>query len=383
MFRPVVDLYESTPNVEVAPELEFDDVEVVLGPEGPPTDYPQLDGYAEERTAVGGEPGGEEEDPVTYQTYGVFLDWSHPDRARSQEWLMTFEGIIPGTSRRSGNIQTWADPDPEDACGTYAEFHDRAATFCSWGVCGFVDCEGSADRLVILDQPAPLDPETTDCSVYETREGEVIEYRIREAFNSVLVIEPVHDNEGNCPYPLPTPECFPYAVSYEIRAAGQWIMEGQSTGFLHQRTVGADGRCAYESYVASCGDVTCDMTGEGEDPLQPIGWEGDSRCLLTSRVREGEVFANPFFCLVVQPGLCGERAGTFCDDPDEVFPTVRDSWMRWSVRGGFREQRVEVGSLPGVLRFNPGDGSLYAIDRSDRGLVEVDLDTLRVIRNYL
>jgi hypothetical protein len=136
-----------------------------------------------------------------------------------------------------------------------------------------------------------------------------------------------------------------------------------------------------EDYVASCGEVTCDMSGG--DALQPIGWTGDPRCLLMGRAREGEVFANPFYCLAVRPGLCDDRAGTHCDDPEEVFPSVRDSWMRWSVRGGFVERRVEVGSLPGTLRYNPGDGQLYAVDRSDQGLVEVDLDTLRVVRSYL
>ena len=377
--RPTTDYYEITPRITELPEQTFDGSDVLLDPLEAPTDFPWLEGYTIERSAD--VVSSDTNETESYQTYGVFFDWSHPERSKTEQWLLTYEGVIPGTSRRGGNVQAWAAPEIPNPCDTYAEFVDRAATYCSNGVCGYADCDGAADVLVILDGPSPLDPEATDCSVYEVGGDEALEYRIREAFNSTLVIEPIHDD--GC-IPLPTQECFPYAVSYEIRANNHWILEGYSTGFLHNRTSDGEGRCMDRDFVADCPEITCDMseTSASAEPFQRTGPEDlDPRCLLASRVREEEVFANPFFCLMIHPGLCGDRA--VCESPDDVFPTVRDSWLRWNASGGFHELRVEVGDLPGTLRYNPGDDSLYAIDRSDMGLIEVSLLSLRVLRSYL
>jgi hypothetical protein len=74
----------------------------------------------------------------------------------------------------------------------------------------------------------------------------------------------------------------------------------------------------------------------------------------------------------------------FCDvaEAEEVFPTPRDSVYSFTVAGGFRGVRVSTGSLPGTMRFNEGNRSLYVVDRSDLGLIQVSTTLLTVVTNY-
>jgi hypothetical protein len=353
-------------------------VEQALGISEPGAELPRMEGYAVRRTAA-----ADALDEDQTQTFGFFLDWSHPDRARSDRWSMVYEGALPGSGRASGDV---AAPAAESE---YALFRDRAASFCEVGVCGMSDCPSTVDHLVILDDPSPLPGSEVDCSPWRApadgSEWPGLEYRIRMATDTVLQIEPLPERRGAPP--LPDPECFPYAVAYEVRAAGYWVLVGDEVGLLHRRQAGEwldldgdgelDGRaCEDEPVEQPCGQVTCDTASyePGADPLQRTALEGSPSCLLTGRVPRAGVFANPFFCFNLLAPECGGLAD------DECLP--RDTSFVWDVRGGFSEASVEVGDLPGSMRWNPGNGSVYVLDQSSLGLVQVDFDSLSVVQSY-
>jgi hypothetical protein len=221
--------------------------------------------------------------------------------------------------------------------------------------------------------------------VAEGEEG--LEYRIFQAFDDHLVIEALDDSRPDLrQVPLPSNECFPYAVSYKIRANSYWVLLGSESGFLHHRVEADDGSCAYEEIQADCVLRGCDNDEylPEDEPMNRTDFGGDSRCLLDGRVMPGGPFANPFFCLDLYPAICGERANTFpeCSGPDDIYATSRGSTYTFTVVGGFRGVRVDGGDLPRTMRINVGDGSMYVVDQSDLGLIEVDLETLTVVRNY-
>lgn len=376
-YRGAIDARDTIPFLPDPPSLDFEDLVQDLGATAPADDFPRMEGYTVNRRVDEDRPPEDRR-----QSYGVFLDWSHPERARSDAWRLVYEGIIPGSERASGNVE---EPDGEGR----AVFLDRSASFCQLGVCGHEDCGPVADRLIILSSPEPIDPEV-DCSVYEVPadgDAEGLEYRIVRTHEHQLILEPVR--EAGMP-PLPTQECFPYAVSYLIRANGYWVVEGQVTGLLHRRRAfGDDEVCVDDPLWETCPEPTCDIgeyASPEEEPLRRTGMDGDVRCLLNGRALYGQPFANPYFCFQLAQPLCEDRAPELCEVGEDgetlIFPTPRGTTLSFEVEGGFRGVRIEVGTFPRTLRWSPADRSVYAIDQSELGLVQVDLDSFSAVASY-
>ncbi len=367
-FRWAVDPYETLPYLYEPPDQEFEDLTQNHGDELPPDTIASMEGYLGQRSIE----SRDVPDADDRTTYGVYLDWSHPDRILNEAWLAVYEGVLPGTSRASGNVQ------PPSA--VQAEFLDRAANFCTDGVVGQSECRGNlacaGDRLQITSEPAPVD-DATDCRAFAASEEAPLEYLVAKANRHSLIITTINA-------PLPDPLCFPYAVEYRIRASGQWLIHGQTTGFLHHRIANADGECFESPTPTECGPITCDSDtyGGDEDPLNRTTLDGPIECLLDGRAFEGEPFANPFFCFTLNTAQCGTRPTELCN-ADGTFDTPEDSFFEWTVRGGFQGVRIGTGALPSAMRYNAGDGRLYVIDQSNLGLIEVRLDTFTAVASYL
>ncbi|MBI5486312.1 MAG: hypothetical protein HY905_03155 [Deltaproteobacteria bacterium] len=300
----------------------------------PPDEYPRFADF-----------GGEtpEGDP----TYGVLFDAEHPRRAVSQTWIVEYEGVLPWTDGNGGQV------------GEVGWFRDRAMPFCARGVL-------AGDILIIKDGPDPLD-ETADCSAWGAVGQETeLEYRIADAYADRLLLETVVGADGN-EDPLPAPDCFPWAVRYEVRVGGQWLVRGESTGFQHHVTVGEDpdptndvpGLC-----VEAPDDAIC--TPYENCTTEPV----DVRCLHDGRATQGLVYKNPFLCFTMNGGT-----------------SVSERGMRWELdaTGGFAALSVETGALPvaEALDLTTETGpALLVVDSSSDGLIRVDLQDFTVSDNW-
>lgn len=302
-----------------APTLQLAGGSTVSYDDEPPAPFPRFADFAEA-------------DPWGNDTYGVFFD-PDPRRAVSQRWSIEYEGVLPYTDGTAGNVES-------DGWLT-----DRGMAFCAVGVL-------AGDRLTLLDAPEPLDPASAACRGYGgADDGELREYRIVEALADRVRLEALPGKA-----PLPTEECYPWAVRYEVRVSGQWLVQGEGVPFQH-RVIAEGGACVEEPDEAGCPPLaSCDELPEG----YPF------RCLNQARAREGVVFRNPWICFTLEAGS---------------EPTARG--MRWELRasGGFEPLLAEVGSLPvaAVLDDTTRTGpALLVLDSSVDGLSRIDLDGFEV-----
>jgi hypothetical protein len=275
--------------------------------------------------------------PAEDRSYGITFD-DDPRRAVSQTWVAEYEGVIPWTDGTGGNI----DPG--------GMLLDRSMPFCARGVL-------PGDILIIKD--GPDDSVRPDCG--SGGWGPVgaeasLEYRIVEAHSDYLVFEEI-PADG---YPLlPTEDCFPYAVSYEIRAGGEWLVWGEGTGFAHHVIADAAGICVEEPGPEICTEwLDCQS-----DPI-------DFRCLYSGRAREGERYRNPYLCFTLLPGTEATPRG-----------------LRWEFHasGGFEPLVVETGQMPvaGAMDTTTRTGpALLVVDSASDGLIRVDLDGFSVTDNW-
>jgi hypothetical protein len=305
------------PHWSGAPELFLPTDAPVVYDEAPDPLFPIFDGWAGM--------AGEE------RTYGVAFD-PDPRRGVNQVWTFEYEAAIPWTDGNAGNVDDGGD------------FSDRAMPFCGRGVLG-ATADYPGDVLVVSDGPNPLD-ETADCRVFGSAENPAtMEYRIVEAYSDRLRIEPLGVDGAA---PLPTEECFPYAVSYEIRVAGQWLVEGSSTGFAHHVIADAGGRCVEEPVCAEPVDCTTPPS--------------DFRCLHAARATEGVRFRNPYICFRMVSGMTA---------------TPRGLRYEMTATGGFEalaEDAGEMGmavALDATTRTGP---ALLVVDSSSDGLSRLDLN---------
>lgn len=308
------------PYWSAAPTLQQSTGSTVSYTDVPPASFPRFRDFVEGT------------DPWDNPTYGVVFD-ADPRRAVSQRWSIEFEGVLPHTGGTAGNV---------DADGWLT---DRAMAFCAQGVL-------AGDHLTLLDLPEPLNPESTDCGGFGGEDDTALrEYRIVEALADRVRLEALPGKA-----PLPTEECYPWAVRYEIRVSGQWLVQGDGVPFQHHVvTEGGTQRCVEAPDAAAC-------------PALPdcAAVPAEFRCLNAARAVEGVVFRNPWICFVMDGGSEATKRGT-----------------RWELKasGGFEPLVAEVGTLPvaAVLDETTRTGpALLVLDSSVDGLSRIDLNGFEV-----
>ncbi|MBN1770017.1 MAG: hypothetical protein JXB32_02055, partial [Deltaproteobacteria bacterium] len=235
--------------------------------------------------------------------------------------------------------------------GTDGWLTDRGMPFCARGVL-------AGDRLTLLDPPEPLDPDAVACGVYGGEDDASVarrEYRIAEAYTDRVRLEAL---SGGAPLPTGGADgCYPWAVSYEVRVSGQWLVQGESVPFQHHVVAeSGTGRCVEDPGATECPVPTDCATGP----------EGEFRCLNAARATEGVAFRNPWICFRMESGTA---------------PTARGLRYELKAQGGFTSLVAEVGSLPvaAVLDDTTGTGpALLVLDSSTDGLSRIDLDGFEV-----
>ncbi|MBN1947340.1 MAG: hypothetical protein JW797_16845 [Bradymonadales bacterium] len=213
----------------------------------------------------------------------VPADW----RIRSEEWTLSYEGIIPGSQRNDGLIDD-----------TYPGILTSAGVnYCSLGIV-------ASDRLVIAEATPLLTAPTGACAPFEGEDR--LEYEIAFVRADALYLR-VLEGEDGVVQQLPDRQCFGAGFSYEIRPHQTWLVSGSSSGFLHPQT----------TLVQQCVPRTADAR-----------WTG--------RLRENELFDNPFLSLQLRPG-------TVEQPPDTA--------ITFSVRSNFSTTALGIGPLPVDIHY--------------------------------
>ncbi|MFH1436557.1 MAG: hypothetical protein ABIJ56_12670 [Pseudomonadota bacterium] len=248
-------------------------------------------------------------------------------RALTQEWRLIYEGHLPYSHGIGGNIEPGG------------VLSDSGLPFCVVGV-------REGDILVIEGPPTPLSEET-DCSEFPEGEESEIAYRITEAYQYRMVFEPMENPDGK-EYPVPTEECYPFAVKFYVRAAGAWVVTGLKTGYLNEWTTDETGRC--RDRMKAC-----------------TTWTGEDCTLKNGRAFEEEPFINPYFKFIMKPGN---------------NETGRDTQYVYGAVSGFNPLSGSVARLPVHISFLPWNKRLYISDAATEGLVEFVLEDFYVAGKY-
>lgn len=234
----------------------------------------------------------------------------------SDTWTVSYEGQI--AERSDGRL------DPERP-----GWMSIGGDLCQAGV-------QAGDRLTITGDLLPEPDAQAGCEVFEGRD---LTWRVEQVQSGALklaVLSPEEAaalNHGADAPPLvealPSRACFAQGLRFEVRPQGEWVVRGDDVGLLVNRQ------------------------GEGAACVPRFGPEA----LYQHRVREGEVFENPYFSFTLEAGQV-------------VLP--QDFRFVFNTRSAFQEAQVRVGPTPSqVLRMETSLRSYLMVLDSGSNLVRV------------
>jgi hypothetical protein len=236
---------------------------------------------------------------------------------------ITHEGVLPGTSRSDGVLETEAADDGS-----------------IWMDVGFDPCNRgvrTGDHVIFTAEPSD------SCQLGGDPEYEVVE-RNATAIRLAPIGEPLAAR-------VPTRGCFgDVAAAYEVRPVDEWIVVGDTLGYFSE----------YQSAFGEC------VPRYAADQV-------------TSRVKTGEVYQGPYYSLYMYPGFAPERIPEFRDTvftfqissgfQAVLFPTCSSLGSRCSA--GFFPSQVlwvpglENGSL--LVSPDPNDDFIHIRNLDDAG----------------
>lgn len=319
-----------------------------------PTRYASLGPLRTETTAAG----------TSY--YGI-LPSADAREHRTEQWRVTYQGELPGSSSQSGS---WRGSD---------RLHDPNADFCLLGVVpgdlvilppsGLAGCPTQPVRVAV----AAVHGDTLVLDPSSAAEDTVITADNQFAFD--LAASPTWTSVAA----LPSPACSREgAVSYRVRAA-DWLVSGSRSGILSSRA-SRDGACLglpADEYGGARIREPRLKTGSDGKPLRPTAcpYAGGQ----TPSVFANTPMASPLFAsLQVVPGcrntsLSGGQAGV------QVLPSLRDMTWVFNVSAGFQPRRTAVGAAPLSIQSGPQLGRAYVVDGGSGVLYTVELATGAVV----
>lgn len=291
--------------------------------------------------------------------------------ASEENWTLTLEGTIPGTS---------------DFRGTKFEVQgDEVVWGVSTSMCGAGVLAG--DQLVIAAVPDELTreklQEQPECLAFiemmeDGEDQRVLGFEILEASDRELRVADqvlrASELEGLPSRLSELVDCFPppgdvggdeipfgerQAIGYEVRSLNSFVVVGSRAGFLH----------AVEEIDGKCVDTAALMSGSNRSPrakiCEPLP-EGESSPELDEcRFNNGHIAVR----LEIE---------NFGDLPWESRPFLRISLFPPSDHLTLDAQvvsgRSQTGVLPARLRYSDTDLRLYMIDPQQRGLLPVRVD---------
>lgn len=245
--------------------------------------------------------------------------------AQDETWTVTYNGPIPRTAGTAGDLDPATQTVRLDVlmCAAGVQNGD------TWVVTAKLP-DGNRDACRGLDPTS------------ETGLSLPIGFKIVQAFNDRFVLEAnsIPVGQDNVTFGLQQIfDCFGRFVSYEVRTSGEYAVVGSATGFLHRMHAIASGECAVDESKSA---------------------------LLTGRARPSLPFSNSVVALQI-------------GDPNANATLTR---LTFQTQGHPIPLGLSLssGSLPDALKYNPMDRRLYMLDSVLRGLVQVQLDPLQLLR---
>jgi hypothetical protein len=311
-----------------------------------------------------------------------------------QQWLVTFEGPLPGYGGTSAELRV------KDASGALlAEpgIFDSNAIYCDTGVQSFEALREqltpagpppTAEEQAAIDKQARLladriqirsfladkeddywaDP-TTACTFDACRatfgDGDAPltgrDFMIREAYQDRLVLDPQSDAGASATLEV-AKCCFPSLVSYAVRPANQWVVVAPSgNGFLHHV-------------------IPDPTTGVCRQSCDPDKARMNGRALRTPNslrntvVNDGAptAFINQMFRFAIVDG---------------TEPPQRDMTFSFSTSAGFSPLTVTLLSdtrdiAPVAITYVPPTGELAITDGALQGVITVSLASVSSARQF-
>jgi hypothetical protein len=342
----------------------------------------------------------------------IVPDTREPRAAIAQDWVLAYEGVIPGTAGKVGRLQ-FRETDPQkrgliDTNGNfcYLGVHDqKLARLEGRRFHGREDFQqldafsrAHADWVEItnnlLDEDDPYWSSVGDsCSYLRCRAAFGTSdapspnrsFRIREVYQDRLLIDPTDPTAPvDAPITVPDPTrsgapldpdcCFPTLTSYQIRGGAAWIALGSVSGYLHRSTLGADGRCTFLGVDDSSGEL-CDASFDTRTSrLYEVPAINGARDPQARPHTDPYTFHNPYFYALVYEG---------------TQPSRRGMTFGWSMTGGFRGLEISLGRgstqvAPNSMFYHPALGTEVLItDAALQGVLSIDLFDLAVVRSFL
>jgi hypothetical protein len=321
----------------------------------------------------------------------VAFDLTEPRAHRDRGWGVTFEGSLPGFGGHLGRLSCPAGNDCIGGTGKGYVFTDPNAAFCGSGVHDAALAAesriGTADIMSIVEPlPDPEDPywssPTTTCdhvrceaafgtpdnpSPAGLRDLEILEaYQDRLQLRSKRIPDPAHPETDN----LSLTCCFPYQVTYTIRGANQWIVQGSQLPFEHHViTDPASSDPATARCVESCDPRLALRNGRARMFAygEPVPTFDDPR-----------LFRNAVMRFAVWAPAPETPPCTTC--------LRRDMAFAFTEVGGFVPLFVPVATnalvSPQSIEFIPGLEQLAVPDAISQGLILVDLSRLAPVQSF-
>lgn len=152
---------------------------------------------------------------------------------RSEDWEVTWEGILPQTDRRDGLLA-------EDQEGV---LQTGSLDLCRAGV-------HEGDRIVLANSPRTGGDAPDQCSELQPDDGNqqgdgprdsndpFLTYRVDEVRPNTLVMAPIEepDDTNRFADTLPVRGCFQSSIRYEVRPEDEWTVVGEQSGYQSERT---------------------------------------------------------------------------------------------------------------------------------------------------
>ncbi len=315
-----------------------------------------------------------------------------PYALRNELWGLTYEGVLPGLDLYGAAFVDPASPGDGDGGRVAAACVDAAgpnavvldapnAGFCTHGA--LADDAYARDQVTVQGDPTPL---ASDAALCARTFGTAAQQANRD-----LVIEQARQECLVLRLPAGVTadllrRCFPLAAHVEVRANGQWVVQGSRNGYLTAVRADDRGRCALDDARQSAVEALSRACLTGRVPLAT---RTSARCLAgracmgaldaagAVTLASTPVFANSFFCLQVFPAVSSEGGRASIVEPS------REAQFRFSISGGWEPLvRNEAGIFPVSARHVPHTNRLYVVDTQSSGLIEFRTDPVARARIF-
>ncbi|MBN2497553.1 MAG: hypothetical protein JXR96_23370 [Deltaproteobacteria bacterium] len=232
--------------------------------------YPQIEDFDRVYDGV------DELDPIYH---GV---WLYPGYTRSESWIITWEGVLPGTDQSSsGRFDGWTLEDERYGL--------------DYGAAGVQ----AGDYLQVLSPPAGVGEVPDPACVADGKEDAQTYFRVESVDEKSLRLVEVSGVDPG--------RCWPEAIRYQVRVRESWMVVGTESGVMGDRI---EMGVRYDNGMIALTILAPTSLDENEDPIRvprdaAFGFNADSG------------FVHARFAPSIRAGVAGELVSIDIDGEED------------------------------------------------------------------